>query len=291
MSYVITGASGTLGRLVAEETLTRVEPSEVVLVTRDPGKLADFAARGAQVRTGDFNDPASLESAFDGGDRLLLISTDALGSRVDQHRNAIDAAKTAGVSFIAYTSIPNPSEENPVGVNAEHRQTEEMIETSGIAHTFLRNSIYTEMDVPAAQGAIATGKFHTNRGDGLIAFVSRNDCALAAAAVLTADGQTAPYYDITGPELVSAKDLAAVFTTIGGREVELVQIDDAATIAGLVEHGVPAEAAPVYASFGQGIREGHLELVSDSVEQLTGRKPESVESVFERELQGVSSPA
>ena len=290
MTYVITGASGTLGRQVAADVLDRVDPADVVLVTRDPAKLTEFADRGAQVRAGDFNDPSSLESAFAGGDRLLLISTDNLGSRVEQHRAAINAAKAAGVGFIAYTSIPNPVEENPVGVNREHRETEELIEASGIDHTFLRNSVYTEMDVPAAQGAVATGKFVTNRGDGLIAFVSRADCARAAAAVLTADGPLESVYDTTGPELVSANDLASVFAGIAGKEIEVVQVDDEATVAGLIEHGVTAEAAPVYASFGQGIREGHLEVVSDSVEKLTGRRPESVKSVIERELQGVSSP-
>lgn len=284
MTYVITGASGTLGRLTADSLLEKVDPAEVVLVTRSPEKLEDLATRGAQVRAGDFDDPSSLAAAFAGAHRLLLISTDTIGRRVPQHKNAIDAAKAAGVGFIAYTSITNPIEDSPVGVNPEHRETERLIEESGIAHTFLRNAVYSNMEVGGAQGAIATGKFVHNRGDGKTAFVSRADCARAAAAVLAADGPLESAYDITGPELIAAEDSARIFAELRGEPVEAVDVDDETFIAGLVDHGVPAEAAPLFASFGQGIRGGHLDQLSDAVEQLTGRKPASVRTVLEGEL-------
>lgn len=286
MKYVITGASGTLGRLVAEETLAKVDPSDLILVTRSPSKLADFAERGAEVRTGDFDEPESLASAFDGGDRMLLISTDVVGDRVAGHRNAIAAAKDAGIGFIAYTSVVNPVEHSPVAVNPDHQETERLLAESGIAYTALRNGLYTDMEIPAAQGAIASGQYVSNRGEGRVASVSRADCARIAAAVLVYDGDLETSYDVTGPKALSAEELAAIYAEVGGSPVEVVLVDDEAFIAGLVGSGIPEGVARVVASFGQGIREGYLDGTSDAIERFTGRAPESVKEVLER----VSSP-
>src|SRR3954454_9619734 len=159
MSLVISGAGGQLGRAVTAELLQSVDPSQLVLVTRDPSALD---VPGASVRRGDWDDPASLAEAFAGGERLLLISGDRIGARVPGHLAAVDAAVAAGVRFIAYTSIPNPSDNNPIVVAAEHRATEEHIRASGVAWTFLRNNIYTEMQRGAMQHALASGTFLTN---------------------------------------------------------------------------------------------------------------------------------
>lgn len=284
MTYVVTGASGTLGRLVAEELAERTDPSEVVLVTRSPEKLAEQAARGFQVRAGDFDDPVSLDEAFAGGDRLLLISTDAVGNRVPQHETAIEAAKRAGVSHILYTSVVNPDPDSPVGVNPDHHATEELLEASGIPYTALRNSVYSEMQVPDAQASIATGKFVHNHGDGRFAPVSRSDCAAAAAGALVSDGTLEKTYDVTGPELVDAADQARIYGELGGVEVEAVDVDDDTLIAGLVEHGIPAEVAPLLASFGAGIRGDHIESRTDAVELLSGRAAETLKESLGRAL-------
>jgi len=284
MTYVVTGASGTLGRLVADELAERTNPTDVVLVTRSPEKLAEYAERGFQVRAGDFDDPVSLDEAFAGGERLLLISTDAVGNRVPQHATAIEAAKRAGVSHILYTSIVNPTLDSPVGVNEDHLRTEELLEASGVTYTALRNSVYSEMQVPDAQGAIATGKFVNNHGEGRFAPVSRRDCAAAAAGALVASGPLETAYDITGPDLLSAADQAGIYGALGGLSVESVNVDDATLIAGLVEHGIPAEFAPLLASFGAGIRGGHLESRTDAVEELASREPETLKETLAREL-------
>jgi NAD(P)H dehydrogenase (quinone) len=133
MSVIVTGAAGHIGRLVAEQLLERLPPEDVVLVTRRPEALRELRARGADVRYGDFDDPASLPDAFAGGRRMLLISTDAIGRRVRQHRAAIDAAATAGVGHVVFTSIVNPVAGNPIGENArEQGKTEVMLHRSGL---------------------------------------------------------------------------------------------------------------------------------------------------------------
>ena len=285
MSLIVTGASGQLGRKVAELLLERVDPAQLVLITRRPESLDDLAARGATVRAGDFDDPASLEAAFAGGERLLLISTDAIGRRVQQHQNAIDAAQGAGVRHIAYTSIPNPTAENPALVADDHERTEQALSASGLAWTALRNALYAEFRVPEAQQAIASGTFAHNQGDGRSAYVSRADCAAAAAAVLTGgpehDGKA---YDITGPELLGGADLARLYAEAGGSPVQVHALDDDAFIAGLAQAGLPGEVVTLLASFGEAVRIGALDQLSGDVEALTGRAPVSVASVLEQGL-------
>jgi NAD(P)H dehydrogenase (quinone) len=285
MAIVITGASGQLGRLTTAAALERVAPSDLILVTRRPDALADLAARGATVRRGDFDDPASLPAAFAGGERMLLVSTDALGRRIEQHRAAIDAAVAAGIRSIAYTSTVNPSDSNPQAVAREHRATEELIRASGLGWTFLRNGIYADLQVHDAAAAIASGMLLTNAGDGRNAYVAREDCAAAAAAVLTTGDHDGKEYDITGPEALGAEDLAALFAELGGRPVEVVQLDDDAWVAAMVEHaGMPEPIAQTYATFGIAMRRGYSAVVSTSLQDLTGRTPTTVRAVLEAAL-------
>jgi len=287
MSLIITGASGHLGRRTAEILLETegVDAASVVLVTRHPAKLEDLAARGATVRAGDFDDPSTLDAAFAGATRVLIVSTDAVGARVAQHQRAIDAAKAAGARLIAYTSIPNPTAGNPAGVVPDHRATEEALVASGVPWTALRNALYAEYRVPEAQAAIASGAFHHNQGDGATAYVSREDCAAAAAAVLAGGDEHAnKAYDITGPELLGGAALAEVYASVGGTPVAAVAVDDDAFVAGLLAAGLPAEVAQLLASFGEAIRTGALAARSDDVQTLTGHAPRSVRSVLEGAL-------
>jgi NAD(P)H dehydrogenase (quinone) len=285
MRIVITGASGQLGRLTTAAALERVAPSDLILVTRTPDALADLAARGATVRAGDFDRPESLPAAFAGGEKLLLISTDVIGTRVSQHRAAIDAAVAADVRSVAYTSIVNPSDSNPAVVAAEHRATEELLRASGLAWTFLRHGIYADLLAHDAAAALASGKLLTNAGDGRNAYVAREDCAAAAAVVLTTDGHDGKTYDITGSEPLGADDLAALYAKIGGAPVETVRLDDAAWVAAMVEHAGMSEAgAQAYATFGTATRHGYTATQSPTFEALTGRAPKTVRAVLESAL-------
>jgi NAD(P)H dehydrogenase (quinone) len=285
MSIVITGASGQFARGVVESALERVDPADLILVTRTPDALAEYARRGAQVRRGDFDDPYTLADAFAGGTRMLLTSTDALGVRVPQHHAAIDAAMAAGVRFVAYTSIVNPVDANPAGVVSEHLPTEEKLRESGVEWAFLRNSIYADLEAGNLEAARATGKLVTNAGPGRIAYVARADCAAAAAAVITGDGHAGKAYDITGPELLDADARATVFADLIGAPVDVVQVDDEAFAAGVAEAtGLPIEAGRLYASFGRAAREGQLDALTTTVQDLTGRRPRTLLDVLAAQL-------
>jgi NAD(P)H dehydrogenase (quinone) len=280
MTIAITGAAGHLGRLTAQLVLDRVPAGEVVLVTRRPDALADVADAGATVRHGDFDQPDSLPAAFAGVDRLLLISADVLGNRVAQHTAAIDAAAQAGVGHVLYTSGLNAGSALPLVVSHDHGATEEAIRARGLRWTALRNGLYAESQVAAVARAVASGHLVHNNGDGATAYVSRDDCAAAAAAALTCDGHEDRVYDITGPELVTQAQVAALASEITGRPVEPVAIDDEEATQGLMAVGLPADTAKALASFGTAIREGVLEVLSTHVEDLTGRPPRSLREVL-----------
>jgi NAD(P)H dehydrogenase (quinone) len=283
VSIVVTGASGQLGRLVVQELLERVSPEEVVLTSRRSENLGDLADRGLAVRRCDFEDPASLVEAFAGARRVLMISTglDNLGRRVEQHRAAIRAAVAAGAQHVVYTSISNPADGNPQRmVSAENRATEELLQSSGLAWTILRNGTYAEVQVPPGSLAVAHGKIYTNAGDGRMTPVSRRDCAAAAAAVLASDGHEGKTYDITGPDRLTQADLAALLSEVGGRAVKVHTVNDRILGWGLTKAGFPKPMAREIVDFGKAIREGYYDVATSDVERLTGQAPRSLRDVL-----------
>lgn len=286
MRLVVTGASGQLGRRVAEIVAAQVAPYELVLVTRSPAALAAFAERGCAVRYGDFDDPQSLRGAFAGGERLLLVSATDLGRRVGQHRAAILAAAAAGVRHVIYTSGLSPAAPNPAVVAPSHWATEEALRESGLAWTVLRNSLYAEYQAAEAAQAIGTGVLVHNRGNGRVAYVAREDCAAVAAAVLASRGHAGATYDVTGPIAYSAADLAALYAELGGREVATHEVDDAGLVARLVGQAAADDhlryGAELVASFGRSIREGYMASCTDVVARLTGRAPRMLRDVLAR---------
>jgi NAD(P)H dehydrogenase (quinone) len=284
MRLVITGASGQLARRAAELVLAAVAPRDLILTTRTPATLASFAARGVVVRHADFADLGSLRAAFAGGERLLLVSATDLRERVAQHQAAIDAAKTAGVRHVIYTSGLKPEPPNPAVVAPSHFATEQALARGGLDWTILRNSLYADYQLPEAKGAIETGELVHNRGRGVTAYVAREDCARAAAAVLLQAGHASAVYEITGSEAFSADDLAALYGEIGGRAVRARALDDAAFIATLVGDAKGDDhlryGAELVASFGRSIREGYMASCTDAVAMLTGRAPLTLRQVL-----------
>ena len=280
---IVSGSSGKLGRLVVEELIERGAARQVRALSRNPEKLANLAAQGVETRLADFDDPATLPSAFEGGDVLLLISTDNIaepGARVRQHRAAIEAAQAAGIPHVVYTSAPAPVPANPVPITRDHAETERLLRESGLKWTALRNNLYTEFLIEA--GAINPGGLVGNTGGGGVAHVTRDDCAAAAVAVLL---DPAPHagqaYEITGPEAPTRAEIAAILTDVAGRPVPLVNLDDATYRVGVIAAGVPPFLADVVVAYGVATRDGWMGVATSTVADLTGRPATSVRSWFE----------
>jgi NAD(P)H dehydrogenase (quinone) len=243
-----------------------------------------------EVRAGDFDRPDSLQAAIPGPERLLLISTEALGRRLPQHQAAIDAAAAAGVSHVVYTSIVTPTPDNVAAPVAEHAGTEDALRASGLDWTMLRMSLYQETFVPPTVEAASGGRLVHNAAGGKVAWVSRGDCAAAAAAVLAGGGHRGIAYDITGPELLSRAQVGDLLADVTDRPVETVAMDDEEYVAELVAHGLPPivgawvgdleGVAQAVATFGVAIREGAFAVVSTAVEELTGRPPRRLREVL-----------
>jgi NAD(P)H dehydrogenase (quinone) len=281
MSVIVTGAAGHLGRLVTQQLLERLAPEDLILVTRRPQALDELGARGADVRYGDFDDPATLRDAFAGGDRMLLISTDAMGQRVRQHRAALDAATAAGVGRVVVTSHVFPVWANALAaIDREPAETEARLVRSGLEWTVLRLGSFAELQIPPAATAAMNGRLVTNMGDGRIVPVSRRDCAEAAAVTLTTDGHAGQTYEITGPKALSAGDLAELYADVSGQPVNLLHLNDMMLTWVLVSIGTPWPAALDIAAFGRAIRRGYFDVVDPAFERLTGRPPVAVKDVL-----------
>ncbi|MGD8601998.1 MAG: NAD(P)H-binding protein [Gemmatimonadota bacterium] len=258
---IVSGASGQLGEMVVEALLERGVPaSRLILVSRTPDELEQYASMGASTRFGDFTQPESLPAAYEGGDRMLLISinTGVGENRAQLHKNAIDAAVAAGVQHIAYTSLINaPDNDSPLA--ADHKATEQFLMDSGVAWTMLRNSLYMDPLLTRAMDMIVDGR--VERSEYGASYVTRYDCADAAAAVLTTDGHDNQAYDITGPAVVRPQDIATALTEVTGLSVRVVDADS------------PSD--------GGLLSDPSYQIVSDAVQQLTGHAPTSVEEFFE----------
>lgn len=292
---VITGASGNYGRGVTDRLIAQGRAEDLILITRKPEKLADRAAQGCTVRYGDFDKPETLAEAVQGAERMLLISGTRVGARVVQHKAAIDAAAAAGVAHLVYTSfigIDDPA--NPAEVRHDHIETEALMKASGCAWTMLRDAHYADAMIPmAGPGVMQSGKWFSNAGEGREAMVWRDDCIESAVAVLTGEGHQGQVYNITGPELQTFREVAAMMAEVTGRPVEYVSLDDEGQYAMFDAMGIPRR--PVddsevngipwnsddMVTFGRAIREGFLELCTDDVERLTGRKARSVRQMIE----------
>lgn len=292
-TLLVTGASGHLGRRVVE-LLLEAQAGNIIATTRTPEKLAEFSQRGVTVRHADFDDPASLAEAFKGADRLLLISTDAVGvpgKRLNQHRNAIKAAEEAGVKHVVYTSLINPGPDSPVLLAPDHHGTETALEESKLGWTVLRENIYTEVLLGGLIQAVQLGGLYNAAANGKAAYITREDCARAAAAALTSSFEGRRTLDITGPEALSQTELAALASQISGKEIPYVPLELEALIQNMVNAGLPRPVAEIYASFDTAIAQGKFSAVTNTVEELTGRKPISISEFLEANRQALAQPA
>jgi NAD(P)H dehydrogenase (quinone) len=276
MSIVVTGATGHLGRLVVEALLQRGVPAgEIVAAGRNTDRLADLADRGVQVRRIDFTDPATLTEAFTGADRVLLVSSSEVGRRAEQHRNAIDAAKEAGVTLLAYTSIAQ-ADTTAMLLAAEHQATEQYLRESGVPFTLLRNGWYLENYTAQLPVALEHGAIIGSAGEGRVSAATRADYADAAAAVLTGEGHAGKAYELGGDQAFTLPELAAEITRQTGTEVTYRDLPVAEYTQVLVGAGLPEPAAAVFADSDLGIARGELLVESGDLSRLTGRPTTSL---------------
>lgn len=267
---VITGASGQLGRLVIEALLHKLPASEIVAAVRSPEKVSDLAARGVQIRHADYSQPATLDTAFKGADKLLLISSSEVGQRVPQHRAVIDAARRAGVKLLAYTSLLH-ADVSPLGLAAEHQETEALLNASGLPHVILRNGWYTENYAAGVPAALAHGVLLGSAGTGRIASAARADYAEAAAAVLTLDDQAGRIYELAGDTAYTLTELAAEISAQSGKEIAYKDLPEADYKAILLGAGLPEGLAALLADSDVGASKGGLFDDSHQLSQLIGR--------------------
>lgn len=286
-TLLVTGASGQLGRGVINHLLDtfKVPAGRIIATTRNPENLAELAARGVITRAADFDDTLSLEAAFKGADRVLIISTGEIdllhGKRLRQHQNAVAAAKKAGVSHLLYTSMPNPEPVSPVLFANDHYGTEQAIKASGIPYTIFRNGWYQENLFLGLPHAIASGHWYTSAGEGRVAPGARDDMAAAIAAGLAAVSNESKTYTLTGPQAYTTAEIAALVSEVTGKPLDVVEVSDEALTEGVKASGVPEDFAEVIVSFDANTRAGRIAMVTDAIESLSGRTPKTLKQFLE----------
>lgn len=275
----ITAASGQLGRLVIAELLKSLPAQQIVAAVRSPEKLADLAAQGVQVRRADYTDPASLEAAFAGVSKLLLISSSEIGQRTVQHANAIEAAKKAGVGLVAYTSILR-ADTSPLHLAQEHLATERLLAASGLPHVLLRNGWYTENYLYSAPTALQHGVVLGAAGEGRIASAARADYAAAAAAVLLGDGHAGKVYELAGDEAYTLGEYAAELSRQSGKTVVYKNLSQDEYRETLKSFGLPEGIAALLAQSDAGAALGGLFDDGHQLSRLIGRPTTSLSSLL-----------
>jgi NAD(P)H dehydrogenase (quinone) len=284
MKLLVTGASGHLGRLVVNSLLERgVGAGDVVALARTPEAVADLAARGVEVRRADYDDRASLDAAFAGIDRLLFVSGSAVGQRIGQHANVIEAAKAAGVGFVAYTSITR-ADTSDLQLAAEHRATEEMLAASGVPHSLLRNSWYLENYTAQVGTALEHGVVLGAAGEGRVSAATRADYAAAAAVVLAGEGHEGRVYELGGDDAFTLADYAATLSRVSGRDVAYRNLSVEDYVAALVAAGLPQGYAAVLADGDRGLSLGQLHTDSGDLARLIGRPTTGLEAALRAAL-------
>jgi NAD(P)H dehydrogenase (quinone) len=278
--YALTGANGQLGRLVLQHLLVLVPANQILATTRNPHQLNDFETRGVVVRHADFADPATLRAAFAGARSLLIISTNNIGHRVEQHRVAVEAATLAGVRQIVYTSCPEASAHASSPVQLEHGLTESALAASGVAWAALRNHLYTEALPYIINLLRIDDQLLIPEGQGKPAWITREDCARTAAFVLAGLSHFSGPVDVTGPERLSLTDIAQRYSSISKHPLTIRVLPEHEIITQIMANGVPAQVAAGVVGIASGIAHDTTSTISNIVEQATSTPASPVDEVL-----------
>jgi NAD(P)H dehydrogenase (quinone) len=279
---LVTGASGNLGRLVIESLLRRLPPAEVIAGARTPDKLRALAEQGVAVRPLDYNQPATVEAALRGADRVLLISG-LEPNRVEQHRTVIQAARRAGVRQLAYTSGLH-ADRTKMLLLADHRATEEILRESGVPFTMLRNSWYVENYTQNAAPMLKSGKMFGAAGDGRVSVAPRADYAEAAAVVLTREGHAGKTYELGGDVAYTLAEIGAEIGRVAAKPIAYQDVSEAELAKLLIQAGLPEGYARALANADTGIKSGDLRTDSGDLQRLLGRPTTPLATAVERAL-------
>lgn len=271
---LVTGATGQLGGIVVENLLKTTPASEIAVLVRDENKATDLKAKGVEIRVGSYTDKASLTTALQGIEKVLLISSNDFNDRIGQHKNVIDAAKNAGVKHIFYTGVTMKDiETSPLKpLLADHFQTEDYIKESGLTYTFLQNSLYFEV-IPMFVGAgvLETGIFFP-AGEGKVAFASRQDLGEATATILSTEGHENKTYNLTGSQAYSFAEIAEELSNLTGKTIAYTSPEPAAFEGMLKQFGLPEGIILMSVLFAAGMKNDDFSSPSGALEQFLGRK-------------------
>ncbi|WP_338786451.1 SDR family oxidoreductase [Metabacillus sp. FJAT-53654] len=287
MKLLVTGATGKLGSKVVEALLKTLAAEQLAVSVRNPEKAEGLRARGVDVRLGDFDRPETLDTAFAGIDRLLIISADGDNkTRIRQHANAVGAAERAGVKFIAYTSLANATESTNI-MAPPHVATEAAIVKTGIPYSFLRNNWYLENEIGSIQGAIAGAPWVTSAGVGKVGWALQQDYAEAAAAVLTGKGHENTVYELSGP-LLTQEELVSVLGVVLSKEIPVQQVDDEKYAEIMKGLGLSDFVIPIVVGIQESIRNRSLEVERNDFEKILGRPVTPISEALTQILNGIS---
>ncbi|WP_158792765.1 SDR family oxidoreductase [Granulicella sp. L60] len=264
----ITGATGQLGTLVVEGLLQKVPANQIIAVVRTPSKAKALAANGVQVREADYSRPDTLTNAFRGATKVLLISSNEVGRRVPQHQAVIDAAKTAGVSLLAYTSLLR-ADTSKLLLAAEHLSTEKYLRASGIGFVLLRNGWYVENLIPGIAPALQQGAFIGASNGGGFAAATRAEYAAAAVAVLTEEGHENKVYELGGDTPFTRAELAAEVSKQTGQTIGYHDLPEA-EYEKILASFLPPEVARIIADAEMHAAHGALDDQSHTLSRLIG---------------------
>jgi NAD(P)H dehydrogenase (quinone) len=272
---LVTAATGHLGTATIDYLLKKNVPaSQIAGLVRDEKKAEGLSAKGISLRKGDYHDAASLQTAFQGIDTLVFISSGSIHDRVAQHKNVVDAAKANGVKNVIYTSVLKASESLKFLPAIDHYHTETFLKESGIAYTVFRNTFYIEVLPMLLGGALENGQWYYAAGNAKANFAARTDMAEALANVAASPASHAnKIYEIAGSQSYTFHEIADVLSQVTGKTIIYIPIPLDGLKEGLKQAGVPETYIPMYAGIAEGISVGDLDSQDASLEKLLQRKP------------------
>lgn len=278
---LVTGATGQFGGKAIDHLLKKgINPTKIAAMVRDAAKAKALEERGVEIRVGDYTDHNSLVQAFNGVDKLLLVSSNdrqAIENRTAQHINVIKAAKEAKVKHIIYTSfIRKPGFESSAiaAFQNSHVQSEAFLKESGVEYTILQNGIYLEM-IPVFTGdkVAETGVILFPAGEGKASFVLREELAEAAAHVLTTGGHENKTYKLTNTTSASFYDIAGALSKTIGKDVAYQSPSVEEFESTLKKIGVPEMYIGMFTMWAVALSQSTMDAEDETLEKFLGRKP------------------